>query len=179
MRGIEVIDYQEIWPQLFSVARDLLLKTLGEIVVDIQHIGSTSVPGLAAKPIIDILLEVKDIGALDSSESLMKSIGYEPKGEFGILGRRHYQKGGDNRSHHIHAFESGDFNLIRHLAFRNYLRCHPEIVKEYGKLKKKIADACNNDIKLYCDGKDQYVKNLEQIALKTMLPTQDLNTDGT
>jgi GrpB-like predicted nucleotidyltransferase (UPF0157 family) len=131
----------------------------------IHHIGSTAVPGLAAKPIIDILMEVTALEELDALNQRMESIGYTPKGEFGIPGRRYFQKGGDDRTHHLHAFARGDFNLARHLAFRDYLRGHPEVAREYGELKRAVAKTCENDIGRYCDGKDAFVKDIESIAI--------------
>jgi len=132
----------------------------------IYHIGSTAVPDLMAKPIIDIMLDVKNLSHLDEQTYLLENIGYEAKGELGIPGRRYFRKGGDNRTHQIHAFQSGDSNLIRHLAFRDYLIAHKEIAEEYGKLKFEIAQRCNNDIELYCDEKDAFVQKHEKRALK-------------
>jgi len=131
------------------------------------------VPGLAAKPIIDILLEVRDLADLDAHNSEMETIGYKPMGEFGILGRRYFPKGGDNRSHQIHAFLRDDPNVYRHIAFRDYLRRHPEVAQEYAALKRQVARTCDNDIGRYCDGKDTYVKRVEAIALieQTTQPT--------
>lgn len=126
---------------------------------------STAVSGLAAKPIIDILIEVTDIIALDALNANMKSIDYEPKGEFGILGRRYFKKGGNVRTH-IHAFAHGDSNIIRYIAFRDYLRTHAEVAQEYGKFKKIVAARCDNNIDQYCDEKDVYVKRIEAAAVR-------------
>ena len=169
MRKIEVVNYNPLWPKLFAAERALLQQILGEVALEIHHIGSTSVPGLAAKPIIDILIEVTNVAILDTLQSEMISIGYQPKGEFGIVGRRYFRKGSDNRTHHIHAFASGNSNLTRHIAVRDYLRNHQNVIKEYAELKKNLAKTCNNDIDLYCDGKDAYVKRIERIALKEMV----------
>lgn len=166
MKIVEVVDYDPVWPALFDSECRLLHDALGHVVVAIDHVGSTAVPGLAAKPIIDILMEVTDLEAFDSVDQHMMSIGYTPKGEFGIPGRRYFQKGGDARTHHLHAFQSGDFNLIRHLAFRDYLRAHPDAARQYSELKRAVAAACGNDLGRYCDGKDAYVKRLETIAVK-------------
>jgi len=170
MRKIEVVDYDPSWPQVFEAERDLLLKALGSAAVAIHHIGSTAVPGLAAKPIIDILIETEDLAALDQRNWEMRSIGYDPKGEFGIPNRRHFQKGGDNRSHHVHAFKRSDLNVARHVVFRDYLRAHPEVAEAYGRLKQRIAKTCANDSGRYCDGKDAYIKRIEAIAMKKTAP---------
>jgi GrpB-like predicted nucleotidyltransferase (UPF0157 family) len=167
---VEVVDYDPSWPALFDAECGLLRLTLGEVAISIHHIGSTAVPGLAAKPIIDILLEVAELSALDAISEQMVRIGYTPKGEFGIPGRRYFPKGGENRTHQIHAFASGDVGLFRHLAFRDYLRAHPEVALEYARLKKSIARSCGNDLSRYCDGKDGYVKALEAKAMKEEKP---------
>jgi len=177
MRKIEIVDYDHSWPQLFEAERDLLQQTLGDVCIKIFHIGSTAVLELAAKPIIDILIEVTDVEALDELNVEMEIIGYNPKGEFGIPGRRYFQKGDDNRSHHIHAFARGDSNVMRHIAFRDYLRTHPEVAREYGELKRNVADACENDVGKYCDGKDRFVKRIEAIAMKEISPNKAMHTD--
>ncbi|WP_233090623.1 GrpB family protein [Vibrio sp. IB15] len=107
-RVIEVVDYRPSWADDFSDEKVLLESVLNSVnVVAIHHIGSTSVKGLCAKPIIDILLEVKSLEELDKNNNLMESLGYEVKGEFGIAGRRYFQKGGIQRSHQVHAFLVG------------------------------------------------------------------------
>ena len=168
MRKVEIVDYDHSWPVLFEKERKLLQNILGDIAKAIHHIGSTSVPGLAAKPIIDILMEVTSVNTLDGFNDELFAVGYEARGEFGIPGRRYFKKGGNDRTHHIHAFNSGDFNLTRHLAFRDYLRHHPDVASEYAALKMEIAAACNNDIYRYCEGKDVYVKRVEARAVEEM-----------
>lgn len=166
MRKIEIVDYQEIWASKFSDEAELLMSAIGFLKPSIHHIGSTSVPGLAAKPIIDILIEVEDVNILDNHSDSFKEIGYYGRGELGILGRRFYQKGGDNRSHQIHAFKRGHSDVVRHIAFREYLISHPQIALEYASLKEKVALFCNNDIDRYCDGKDEFVKKHEKLAVE-------------
>ena len=108
-------------------------------MIAIYHIGSTSVPGLKAKPIIDIMAVVKDINNVDKYNLEMRKIGYVPKGENGIVQRRYFQKGGDNRTHHVHIFQIGSSEITRHLAFRDYLIAHPDEMKKYGTLKQNLA----------------------------------------
>ena len=169
MRKIEIVDYDPSWPARFEAECALVRGALGDVVVDIHHIGSTAVPGLAAKPIIDILLEVEDLVALDSLNSEMEAIGYRPMGELGIPGRRYFPKGGDSRSHHVHAFVCGDPNVGRHLAFRDYLRRHPEVAREYAEVKRRVAQTCDNDSERYCAGKDAYVRRVEATAVKEQM----------
>src|SRR6056297_2564109 len=99
-RKIEVVEYDKNWPKLFKEEADLIREIFKDEIIEIFHIGSTSVPGLKAKPIIDIMPIVKKIEEVDKKNEDMKKIGYEPKGEYGIIGRRFFMKGGDDRSHH-------------------------------------------------------------------------------
>ncbi|MBU9724228.1 MULTISPECIES: GrpB family protein [Bacillaceae] len=166
MRKVEVVDYNPEWEALFQSEATRLIEIFGEQLVAIHHIGSTSVPGLAAKPIIDIMPVVKNIDHVDERNEKMVAIGYEPKGENGIAGRRYFQKGGDNRTHHVHIFYEGSEDIVRHLAFRDYVRTSPEIKQEYGDLKKHLAAKYTNDIAAYIAGKNQLVKQIEAQALR-------------
>ncbi len=168
VRKVEVCSYNEKWPQKFREEAEKLHLIFGNEVVDIHHIGSTSVPGLKAKPIIDIMPVVKDINNVDNYTKAMQEIGYAPKGENGIPGRRYFQKGGDNRSHHVHIYQVGSNEIIRHLAFRDYLKTHRVEMRNYGEVKEKLAKQFPYDIESYITGKDDLVKELEQRALRWM-----------
>lgn len=162
---VQIVPYNPRWPALFEHEAALLRQTLDEVAVGIHHIGSTSVPGLVAKPIIDILLEVTQLDALDALTPAMQAIGYEARGEFGLPGRRYFPKGGIDRTHQVHAYATGNASLARHLAFRDYLRAHPDTAQEYGELKQVVARACEGDLERYCEGKDACVKRIEALAL--------------
>ena len=164
---IKVVDYHPLWSSNYQIEEQSIRTILQDEWVNSFHIGSTSVPGLQAKPIIDMLLVVSDINKLDSFSSQFQGIGYEVMGEFGIIGRRYFRKGGDHRTHQIHAFQYNNiYEIERHLAFRDYLREHPEVSKEYGALKSKLADQYPNDIDGYMDGKGDFIKRVEQDAIK-------------
>ena len=163
---VEVVPYNPSWPTQFEAEAQALRTLLGGGIENIHHIGSTSVPGLAAKPIIDIILEVNEISTLDAMKMKFENLGYEVMGEYGIPRRRYFRKGGARRTHHIHAFASGDNHVARHLAFRDYLRAHPTVAKEYAEVKQLAAERSNNDIEDYCDAKDPFVKEHEAKALQ-------------
>lgn len=161
-----VTEYNNSWPHMFSEEAAKIRRILGDNCTEIYHIGSTSVKGLAAKPVIDIMPVVKSLLSVDSVSSEFEKIGYEYLGEFGIPGRRYLRKGGDNRTHQIHIFEKSDFeNINRHLAFRDFLRARPDVRDRYSALKKELANAYPYDIESYCDGKDEFVKKYEAEAL--------------
>lgn len=163
---VTVIPHDERWKKLFEAEAECLRALLGEALVAIYHIGSTAVPGLAAKPIIDIMPVVTDVTLVDAFNSRFESLGYECMGEFGIPGRRYFRKGSDHRTHHVHIFEqSNRADITRHLAVRDYLRTHPSAAEAYGRLKVDLAARFPEDIEGYCDGKDAFVKELERRAL--------------
>ncbi|WP_281556047.1 GrpB family protein [Thalassomonas sp. RHCl1] len=168
-RVLEVVDYDPAWLKLFADEQILLAQSLGDVAIDIHHIGSTSVAGLAAKPVIDILMEVIDLEALDGKNQQMQSLDYEVKGENGIAGRRYFQKGGNARSHHLHAFKKGDEALTRHLAFRDYLRVHPQVAQQYGELKQGLIRAGHNSSEPYMQGKNDFIQHHEKLALNWYL----------
>lgn len=164
-RSIDVVAYDATWPTKFNEEKLLLTTALGELALGIEHIGSTAVKGLSAKPIIDILLEVSCLDALDERNNHLEALGYKVKGENGIEGRRYFQKGGNDRSHHIHAFLSGDNNLTRHRAFRDYLIAHPAISKQYAEVKQYAAKNCNNSSVLYMSLKNDFIQVHEPLAI--------------
>ena len=164
---IVVTDYDPLWKDMFEAEAGRIKTILGQNCIAIYHIGSTSVPGLAAKPIIDIMPVVRDLKAVDRVSAAFEKIGYEYMGEFGIPGRRYLRKGGDERTHQIHIFaEDNTSDIVRHLAVRDYLRAHKDICERYAVLKKELAEKYPYDIDGYCCGKEEFVQQLERDALK-------------
>ncbi|MFS0557991.1 GrpB family protein [Brevibacillus sp. 179-C9.3 HS] len=165
MRKMEVRPYEARWASVFRDEVLLLQRIFGDELVEIHHIGSTAVPGLSAKPIIDILPVVRDISRVDDYNSEMRAHGYEPRGELGLAGRRYFPKGGDKRTHHVHVYQVGHCAIHRHLAFRDYLRAHPDEAKQYGDVKQEMAKRFPCDSGGYVKGKEAFAKALEEKAL--------------
>lgn len=117
MRKVIVLPYDKQWEILFTEEADVLKKILREEVHTIHHFGSTSVPGLPSKAIIDLLAVVEDIALIDLYNQALAFLGYEAKGENGIKGRRYFQKGGDERTHHLHIYQIDNPEIERHLVF--------------------------------------------------------------
>jgi GrpB-like predicted nucleotidyltransferase (UPF0157 family) len=170
---IRVVAHDPAWASQFMEEAARVEAALGEVAVRVRHIGSTSVPGIRAKPVVDILLEVTSLAALDAHTSRLEVLGYEAKGEFGIAGRRYFRRDDSAgvRTHQIHAFEPGAPNVLRHIAFRDYLRAHPAVAAEYGALKERLALAHPNDMVAYMDGKDAFIKEHEKRAVQWMKAT--------
>ena len=137
---ITVLEYDRAWPLKYEKEKEKITAILKENCAGIWHIGSTAVPGLAAKPILDILCAVQSLEAVDALSEDFARIGYEYLGEFGIPGRRYLRKGGDERTHQMHIFQCDNRdNIERHLAFRSYLRKHADAREAYAGLKKNLA----------------------------------------
>lgn len=161
MRNIHVLPYNPDWQRHYESEAARLRAVLGDLLVEIHHIGSTSVPGLHAKPIIDIMPIVREIEAVDRYNEAMTTLGYRARGENGIAGRRYFTKGEDDqRSHHVHIYAPDNPEVTAHLHFRDYLRTHPDDADQYGTLKQQLARQFTNDIHGYMDGKDALVKKL-------------------
>lgn len=162
-----VTEYQPAWVEQFEEEAQALKQILKENCLKVEHIGSTSVPNLAAKPIIDFLVIVEEIEKVDLLQGEFERIGYEYMGEFGLSGRRYLRKSPIKRTHHVHIYQFDNTQeILRHLAFRNYLRENPAIATTYGTLKKQLAQAHPDSIDKYMDGKDAFIKKIEKEALK-------------
>lgn len=165
MTEIVVKPYDKNWPVLFKQEAYFIRRALAELEIKIHHIGSTSVEHLAAKPIIDILIEVDQLSDLDKNVRLLQELGYESLGEYGIPGRRYFRKGSKVRTHHIHAFIIGSEGALRHLAFKDYLAHHPHIAKEYEKVKIGAAIKSKENMELYCNFKSEFISEHERHAI--------------
>jgi|SRR5690625_2371715 len=165
VRKVEVCSYHKIWLRQFADEAGKLNRIFQNEIIDIHHIGSTAVPGLRAKPVIDMMPVVKNIVHVDYYNKKMQDIGYEAKGENGISERRFFQKGGDKRTHHVHVFQEESFHIVRHLAFRDYLREHTDEKVRYGNLKENLAKQFPNNTQSYINGKESLVKEIEAKAL--------------
>jgi GrpB-like predicted nucleotidyltransferase (UPF0157 family) len=159
--------YHEQWVYDFTTEASAIESAIGVAIIAIHHIGSTSIPGIYAKPIIDILIDAVSVRALDECIPSFQSLGYECLGEFGIPERRYFRKDNSEgiRIYQIHAFSHGSTHLIRHLAFRDYLRSHPNIAQAYSDLKRDLAHRFSDNIDAYIDGKDPFIKTTESDAL--------------
>ncbi|AKG05276.1 hypothetical protein AAV35_011115 [Salimicrobium jeotgali] len=164
---VEVRRYEGRWKELFEEEARRIEAIFGEELFNIHHIGSTSVFGLKAKPIIDIMPVVGNIEKVAIFNEQMERIGYEPMGEFGIEGRRYFRKGREHRTHQVHIFQAdNEQDIKRHLAVRDYLCAHKEEAERYGDLKERLAKKFPENISGYADGKDKFVKELERKALR-------------
>ncbi len=164
-RKIEVVPHEPLWPTIYQNEIDRISPLIQDVITTFYHIGSTAVPGLAAKPTIDILAEARSIEMLDTKDDAMYSLGYQVKGENGIPGRRYYRKlSGEVHLFHVHAFEAGNPEILRHLNFRDYLRRNEKVRCAYGQLKRKLAKRFPYDSPTYTAGKSEFIQKVDRQA---------------
>ncbi|MGM0834842.1 MAG: GrpB family protein [Bacillota bacterium] len=165
-RKYYVVDHNPFWMEQFQSEKKLLKEVFGKAAVNIHHIGSTAIPSIKAKPIIDILIEVPALGEVDQLNTRLEEFGYEAKGENGIAQRRYFQKGGIERTHHLHCFLSDHPEVKRHLNFRDYLIAHPEKAREYSDMKHLLSVENDGDREAYLSGKEPIIKQFDKEAEK-------------
>ncbi|WP_026477935.1 GrpB family protein [Alkaliphilus transvaalensis] len=164
-RKVEILPYNKEWPVLYRQEVDNLKTIIENLAIDFHHIGSTAIVGIQAKPIIDIMVEVSNIDAIDMLKDKFINLGYVMMGEYGIPNRRFIIKGDLlNRSHHIHIFLQGDKEVGRHLNFRDYLNAHPHVAQEYSNLKLKLVDEFPDNMEGYIAGKNALIKEIDKRA---------------
>ena len=170
---IYMVPHDPQWRQEFENEAKQITKALGDSVVMVHHMGSTAIPNIYAKPVIDVLLVVTDHTGLDAKQAAMEALGYKAFGEFGIPTRRYFRK--DNadgdRTHQVHAFEDGSPQVVRHLAFRDHIIAHPEAAQAYSDLKRELAAKHPDDMEAYMDGKHEFIQEIDRRAAAVSHPT--------
>ena len=160
MRTIVVQDYDPAWPDVFAQLRSRVWLKLCDVALTIEHVGSTSVPGLAAKPIIDMSVVVPSDAEVPEAIRLLALLGYVHCGNLGIRGREAFVSPEGFQPHNLYLCPRSSIGLENHLAVRDYLRTHPVAAKEYGDLKKRLAEEFPNDIDSYVDGKTDMIARI-------------------
>jgi GrpB-like predicted nucleotidyltransferase (UPF0157 family) len=167
---LEIVPYDPAWPEAFSAERDRLAAAMGDLAVRIDHHGSTAVPGLAAKPVIDIQISVADLGRLEEYTARLAQLGYvhvpHPDDAFCPFFHR---AAAWPHTHHVHLVRSGGAEERQTLAFRDYLRQHPEAARAYESLKRELAPqhgaATFDSRQAYADAKTAFVTRITDQAL--------------
>ena len=174
MRTIAVVDYDPMWPRVCEEVRATVWKVLKDFAIAVEHVGSTSVPGLAAKPIVDVDVVVASPSkprksfstdfnaASDIGKAIeqLATLGYEYRGDLGVTGREAFRNPPGVTSHHLYVCREGVTPLRNHLALRDYLRSHPDKVVAYGDLKKRLAQQFPHDIDAYIAGKTNFILHI-------------------
>lgn len=154
---IIIEEYNPFWPQQFETLRSRIAPIVGPLATQIEHVGSTAVPGLAAKPIIDVDILLRSSADLPRAIERLYSLGYLHQGDLGIPGREAFRAPAHDFPHHLYVClpEYGEF--ARHIAFRDYLRAHPEDAKAYARLKRELEKKSRTDRAAYTEAKTEFV----------------------
>ena len=167
---IILVPYEEAWPSLFEEERARIEGAVGPWVEEIEHIGSTAVPGLAAKPVVDIMVGARSLEDSSTLVGRLEAIGYEyvPKLERQMPFRRYFRKlAGGRRTHQIHLVERSDAAFWdRHVLFRDYLRAHPEVAEGYSRLKYEVSERFREDRAAYTGAKTDFIAEVVRLAEK-------------
>ena len=169
---VEIVPYSVEWPHLFELEAQRIQAACGDLLPVIEHIGSTAIPGMPAKPILDIMPGLRThADGLRVIEPLQQ-LGYDYHGENGIPGRYYFGLRYEQRSvFHVHVFEIGAENWERHLLFRDTLRAHPEVAAEYAALKQALAVRFRDDRESYTDAKSAFIHSVVQQARRLQAKT--------
>jgi GrpB-like predicted nucleotidyltransferase (UPF0157 family) len=163
---IIVLDYDPNWPGLFQSLRKRIADTLGDRAAAIEHVGSTAVPGLAAKPIIDIDVLLASETMLTAAIERLASLGYVHRGNLGIPEREAFRAPANDPPHHLYVCTPRSAEFGRHIAFRDYLRAHPKEAKIYGDMKIALAERFREDRPAYNTAKTEFVAELTSRAIR-------------
>jgi GrpB-like predicted nucleotidyltransferase (UPF0157 family) len=155
---ITIDDYDPGWPAQFETLRPRIAAALDALATAIEHVGSTAVPGLAAKPIIDIDVLLRSAADLPLAITKLASLGYAHRGDLGIPGREAFRTPPNVFPHHLYVWLAGAREFQRHIAFRDYLRTHPQDANAYATLKRKLAGKSATDREAYTQAKTEFVE---------------------
>jgi GrpB-like predicted nucleotidyltransferase (UPF0157 family) len=166
--------YDPRWPSIFEAERKFIQDKLGDLVVEIHHVGSTAIPGMKAKSEVDLLIIVRSTAEIDAIDSGMAELGYDVRGECGIKGRHYYSKDSNSeRTHKAHVCEAEHSNVRQQLAFRDYLLDHPDEARDYEDQKTRLADTNTRGIAQYLEGKRPYIERVIRKAFDEGYPKPD------
>jgi GrpB-like predicted nucleotidyltransferase (UPF0157 family) len=161
-RSVIIVSYDPQWPDTYKEEKALILRVIGDTVLQIEHIGSTAVPGLGAKPIIDIMVGVRRISDVKGCIEPLATVGYE------YVSLRYFRKGPPERHRHLHVTELGSEFWESHILFRDYLCAHPETAQEYYELKKKLAAKFKSDGDAFTDAKSEFIERVIEKVRKEL-----------
>jgi GrpB-like predicted nucleotidyltransferase (UPF0157 family) len=163
---ITIADYDPQWPDQFETLRSRISAALGDLAIAIEHVGSTAVPGLAAKPVIDIDVLMRSGADLPLVISRLALLGYNYRGDLGVPGREAFRTLPGDVPHHLYVCETDSQEYRRHIAFRDHLRTHPEDANAYATLKRSLADKFGDQREAYNQAKSQFVEEIVRQALQ-------------
>lgn len=167
MKGIvRVVPYDPMWKQEFLKIKAMIMDCIGDLINSVDHIGSTAIEGLAAKPVIDIDVVIDSYEVFPTVKERLSKIGFEHEGNLGVEGREAFKRTfiDDFMPYHMYVCPKDGKGHLEHITFLKYLRNHPDAMYAYGKLKLELAEQYKTDINSYVKGKADFVENILQKA---------------
>lgn len=163
MKGIaRVVPYDPEWKNEFPKIEAMIVGCAGDLIIGVEHVGSTAVEGLASKPIIDIDVVIDSYDIFPAVKDRLSEIGFEHEGNLDVEGREAFKRTfvDDFMPYHMYVCPKNGKGYLEHIAFRDYLRNHPEAMKAYGELKMRLAEQFRTDITAYVNAKHNFVQNI-------------------
>lgn len=167
MTPIIIEEYDPLWPEQFEAIRARIAPVLGPLAAAIEHIGSTAVPGLPAKPIIDLDILLESRADLPAVLAKLRVLGYEHQGTLGIPGREAFRAPAHDAPHHLYVCLPGSEEYARHIAFRDYLRAHPKDADDYCSLKRNLSGRFSIDRDAYTQAKTEFIEEILRRVKRT------------
>jgi GrpB-like predicted nucleotidyltransferase (UPF0157 family) len=156
-KAVRVVDYDPSWPDQFRLLRDRVWPAVCDFAVTIEHVGSTSVEGLAAKPVIDLDVVIPSRENLPLAVTRLDALGYERLGNLGIVDREAFRASPDDPPHNLYVCPRESISLRNHLALRDHLRSHPQDAAAYAALKRQLAEQFRSDVDSYAEAKTDFI----------------------
>ncbi len=176
-KKLKIVDHDPRWQIIFQDLKEIYQEHLGDMILGVEHVGSTAVPGLCAKPCLDVDVVIEDYSKFQAVKERLSEIGYRHQGDLGITGREAFKRvdekvpwdGSNSKkmAHHLYVCPKNSEELERHIAFRDYLKENSDIKKEYGELKKRLVSKYRRDRAAYTEAKTKFIETLlERIDLQ-------------
>jgi GrpB-like predicted nucleotidyltransferase (UPF0157 family) len=156
----QVVEYDPSWVDAFDQVREYVWPAVQQVAIAVEHVGSTAVPGLAAKPVLDVDVVVADVTAVSAAVAALARIGYVHQGDLGIQGREAFTSPAGLPENHLYVVVSGSQAHLDHVHLRDYLRIHPEEVRRYADEKRRLARLLPTDRRAYVNGKASLVQEM-------------------
>jgi GrpB-like predicted nucleotidyltransferase (UPF0157 family) len=160
---VRLVEYDDRWPALFEAERTRIFRHCGLLPLRVEHVGGTSIPGMRAKPVVDIAVGMPHTHAIQDYVVALERAGYEHRGERGVTGRQYFRRG-EPRAFHLHLIEEGGRLWRDYLAFRNYLRANAEAARKFAELKRLLAVRFRHDREGYLQGKAPHIREVLRLA---------------
>ncbi len=159
---VKIEKYNPKWKDQFIELKMMIIENIGDLILKVEHVGSTSVEGLAAKPIIDLDIVIEDYSKLPAVIKGLEKLGYIHQGNLGIEGREAFEKVSEDsyQNHHLYVCPQDGRGYLEHIALRDYLRTNKKAREEYGKLKRTLADEFPHQVEKYCDAKSKLIAQI-------------------